>query len=276
MIPTYQLITESPSPYRHQEKMPVLEILTAINKEDSKIAPAVAKSLPQIEKLVIAIVEKMRCGGRLFYIGAGTSGRLGMVDASECPPTFGVDAGMVVGVIAGGYDAMFRPIEFAEDNTETGWRDLQAHNITPLDFVIGITASGTTPYVLNALLGCKQNGILTGCICSNPNTPVAEACDYPVEIITGPEFITGSTRMKSGTAQKLTLNMISTSVMIQLGRIQDNKMVNMQLTNEKLLNRGVKMLMEETGEPDYNRAKQLLIENGSVSRAIINFNSSKP
>ena len=275
-MPANHLITEEPSPYHHLEQLPVKEILEAINKEDSKVPAAISNAIGQIEKLVTAVAGKMRNGGRLFYIGAGTSGRLGIVDASECPPTFGVDPGRVVGIIAGGMEAMFHPIEFAEDNTETGWRDLQAHNITPLDFVIGITASGTTPYVLNALLGCKQNGILTGCICSNPNTPVAEACDYPVEIITGPEFITGSTRMKSGTAQKLTLNMISTSVMIQLGRIQDNKMVNMQLTNEKLLNRGVKMLMEETGEPDYNRAKQLLIENGSVSKAIINFNSSKP
>ncbi|CAN5683579.1 N-acetylmuramic acid 6-phosphate etherase [soil metagenome] len=271
----YQPITESPSLYRHLEQMPVMEILSSINHEDRKVPVAIAAALPQIEKLVIAIVEKMQAGGRLFYIGAGTSGRLGMVDASECPPTFGVDAGRVVGIIAGGYEAMFKPIEFAEDNTENGWRDLQAHQINSNDFVIGITASGTTPYVINALNACRENNISTGCISSNPDSPVANACDYPVEVVTGPEFLTGSTRMKSGTAQKLVLNMISTTVMIQLGRVEDNKMVNMQLTNEKLLNRGVKMLMEKTGIEDYAIAKSLLLANGSVSKALTALDASQ-
>ncbi|MES2649909.1 MAG: N-acetylmuramic acid 6-phosphate etherase [Bacteroidota bacterium] len=267
-MPELKLITESPSNYRHLEKMTVSEILKGINTEDKTVPAAIALALPQIENLVTALALKMKEGGRLFYIGAGTSGRLGMVDASECPPTFGVEPGKVVGIIAGGYEAMFRPIEFAEDNTETGWSDLRFHHATSSDFVIGITASGTTPYVLNALNACRQNNILTGCICSNPSTPVAAACDFPVEVITGPEFVTGSTRMKSGTAQKLVLNMISTTVMIQLGRVEDNKMVNMQLTNQKLLNRGARMLMEATGEKSYEVARALLLENGSVSKAV--------
>jgi N-acetylmuramic acid 6-phosphate etherase len=274
-MPELTLITESPSPYRHLEKMPVSEILNAINAEDSTVPAAIALVIPQIETLVTAITGKMKTGGRLFYIGAGTSGRLGMVDASECPPTFGVEPGKVVGIIAGGYEAMFRPIEFAEDNTEKGWSDLVTHQVSSHDFVIGITASGTTPYVLNALNACRKNNILTGCICSNPNSPVAAACHFPVEVITGPEFLTGSTRMKSGTAQKLVLNMISTTVMIQLGRVEDNKMVNMQLTNEKLLNRGARMLMEATGEKNYVLARELLMKNGSVSKAVFAYKSGQ-
>lgn len=260
-------ITEQPSPYRHLEHMPVKDLLAAVNKEDGTVPSAVALALPQIETLVAALVEKMKAGGRLFYIGAGTSGRLGMVDASECPPTFGVEPGRVVGIIAGGHEAMFRPIEFAEDNIENGWKDLQAYGANENDFVIGITASGSTPYVVNALKSCAQHNIQTGCISSNPRSPVAAVCNYPVEVITGPEFLTGSTRMKSGTAQKFVLNMVSTTAMIQLGRVHDNKMVNMQLTNDKLLNRGVNMLMEETGETNYDVAKQMLLRYGSVSKA---------
>lgn len=262
-------VTEQPSPYRHLEQMPVKDLLAAINKEDSTVPAAVAVALPQIEKLVAALVEKMQAGGRLFYIGAGTSGRLGMVDASECPPTFGVEAGRVVGIIAGGHEAMFRPIEFAEDNIENGWKDLQAYSASENDFVVGITASGSTPYVVNALKHCAHHNIQTGCISGNLHSPVAAVCNYPVEVITGPEFLTGSTRMKNGTAQKLVLNMISTTAMIQLGRVHDNKMVNMQLTNDKLLNRGVNMLMAETGETDYEEAKQLLLQHGSVSKAAV-------
>ena len=266
-MPANHLITEEPSPYHHLEQLPVKEILEAINKEDGKVPAAISNAIGQIEKLITAIANKMRSGGRLFYIGAGTSGRLGIVDASECPPTFGVDPGRVVGIIAGGMEAMFRPIEFAEDDTEAGWLDLKKYDITTNDFVIGITASGTTPYVVAALEACGQNGIETGSICNNPDAPVTAVSAFPVEVITGPEFLTGSTRMKSGTSQKLVLNMISTTVMIQLGLVEDNKMVNMQLTNHKLVNRGVKMLMEATGEPDYNAAKKLLLEYGSVKKA---------
>jgi len=266
-MPDFYPVTEQPSPYRHLEQMPVLEILADINSEDRSVPIAVAKALPQIEKLVTAIVSNMRNGGRLFYIGAGTSGRLGMVDASECPPTFGVEPGKVVGIIAGGRDAMFRPIEFAEDNLEAGWQDLLSFGINIQDFVVGITASGTTPYVLAALKSCRENGILCGSICNNPEAPITTLSDYPVEVITGPEFVTGSTRMKSGTAQKLVLNMISTTVMIQLGRVEDNKMVNMQLTNDKLLRRGVRMLMEQTGESGYEKARELLLRYGSVKKA---------
>lgn len=266
-MPAYNLITEQPSYYRHLEQLPVKEILTAINKEDSSVPFAISHAIDQVEKLVIAVVNKMRHGGRLFYIGAGTSGRLGIVDASECPPTFGLDPGKVVGIIAGGMDAMFRPIEFAEDNTEAGWLDLKKYDINTGDFVIGITASGTTPYVLAALKTCRENGIETGCICCNPGTPVTAVSDFPIEVVTGPEFLTGSTRMKSGTAQKLVLNMVSTTVMIQLGLVEDNQMVNMQLTNDKLLNRGTRMLMEATGETDYEKVKKILMAYGSVKKA---------
>ena len=264
---SFKRITEEPSAYRHLEKMPVQEILTGINTEDKKVPAAIEKVIPQIEALVHAITDKMLMGGRLFYIGAGTSGRLGIVDASECPPTYGVPQGLVIGIIAGGLKAMTEAIEYAEDDAEQGWKDLQEHNISDKDVVIGIAASGTTPYVIGALKKCSGQGIVTGSISCNPGAPVSEAAEFPIEVVVGPEFVTGSTRMKSGTAQKLVLNMISTSVMIQLGRVEDNKMVNMQLTNEKIVDRGVKMLMEKTGIADYEQAKQLLVTYGSVKKA---------
>ena len=248
--------------------MTVTELLHTINKEDKTVPDAIEKVIPAIEVLVHAIVDKMAAGGRLFYIGAGTSGRLGIVDASECPPTFGVEYGLVVGIIAGGQRAITQAVEFAEDDLEQGWKDLLQQGINEKDTVIGIAASGTTPYVLGALEKCRQHNILTGSICCNPDAPLSALADHPVEVVVGPEFITGSTRMKSGTAQKLLLNMISTSVMIQLGRVEDNVMVNMQLSNEKLLDRGVKMVMEKSDIKDYETAKKLLLEQGSVKKAI--------
>lgn len=263
-------ITEQPSNYRHLEKMSIEEILTNINNEDKTVPVAVAKAIPQIEKLVSAISDKMLAGGRLFYIGAGTSGRLAVVDASECPPTYGVPYGLVVSIIAGGDEAITKAVENAEDDPEQGWKDLQKHNISNTDVVIGIAASGTTPYVIAALEACKKRNIITGSITNNPGSPLALVADYPVEVAVGPEFVTGSTRMKSGTAQKLVLNMISTTVMIQLGRVEDNKMVNMQLTNEKLVDRGTKMIMEKLGMTDYAQAKKLLLQHGSVKKAVEN------
>lgn len=267
----FQKITEQASHYRHLEKMSVQEILTNINKEDKTVPDAVEKAIPQIEKLVTAIADKMLAGGRLFYLGAGTSGRLGILDASECPPTYGVPHGLVIGLIAGGDTAIRQAVEFAEDNREQGWRDLQAHQVCQKDVVVGIAASGTTPYVIGALQQCRAHGIVTGSISCNPGAPVSQHADYPIEVVVGPEFVTGSTRMKSGTAQKLVLNMISTTVMIQLGRVEDNKMVNMQLSNEKLVDRGVKMVMEQLQLQDYEQAKALLLKHGSVKKAVACF-----
>ena len=267
----FKRITEETSEYRHLEKMSVNEILTNINKEDKKVPEAIEKVIPQIEALIHAITDKMLMGGRLFYIGAGTSGRLGIVDASECPPTYGVPQGLVIGIIAGGLSAMTEAVEYAEDNKLQGWKDLLSHGITDKDVVVGIAASGTTPYVISALQKCKENEIITGSISCNPNSPLSAAAEFPIEVVVGPEFVTGSTRMKSGTAQKLVLNMISTSVMIQLGRVEDNKMVNMQLTNDKIIDRGVKMLMEKTGITDYEQAKKLLVTYGSVKMAVDNY-----
>lgn len=263
----FEKITEHSSKYRHLEKMSINELLTFINKEDQTVPSSVEKAIPQIEKLVEAISDKMLMGGRLFYIGAGTSGRLGIVDASECPPTYGVPYGLVIGIIAGGEKAITTAVEFAEDDKAQGWKDLLSHNISEKDAVIGIAASGTTPYVIGALEECRKRGIITGSISCNPDSPVSAAADFPIEVVVGPEFVTGSTRMKSGTAQKLVLNMISTSVMIQLGRVEDNKMVNMQLTNEKLVDRGVKMLMERLKINDYQKTKELLLKHGSVKKA---------
>lgn len=263
-------ITEQSSSYRHLEKMSVAEIIKNINKEDFLVASAVQKALPQIERMITAVSKKMMDGGRLFYIGAGTSGRLGILDASECPPTYGVPQGLVIGIIAGGKKAIINAVENAEDNTEQGWKDLQAHNINEADIVIGIASSGTTPYVIGALKKCKENNIITGSIACNPDSPVSEVSDYPVEVIVGPEFVTGSTRMKSGTAQKMILNMVSTAAMIQLGRVEDNKMVNMRLTNVKIINRGIRMLMERSGIKNEKHAKKLLLKYGSVKKAIEN------
>lgn len=264
----FKKITELPSPYRHLEKMSIADTLLHINEEDNKVPDAVKQAIPQIEKLVAAIVDKMLAGGRLFYIGSGTSGRLGIVDASECPPTFGVSPDLVIGIISGGDEAIRKSVEFAEDSSEQGWKDLQEYGVSDKDVVVGIAASGTTPYVAGALATCRQHDIITGCITCNPGAPVTEHADYPIAVVVGPEFITGSTRMKSGTAQKLVLNMISSTVMIQLGRVEDNKMVNMQLSNEKLVDRGVRMVMEKTGMEDYSEVKSLLLQYGSVKKVI--------
>ena len=261
-------ITEQSSHYRSLEKMSVAEIVSTINKEDFKVAAAVQKAIPEIEKLITAVSEKMMDGGRLFYIGAGTSGRLGILDASECPPTYGVPPGLVTGIIAGGEKAIINAIENAEDNVDQGWKDLQAFDLNEADVVIGIASSGTTPYVIGALKKCKENNITTGSISCNPDSPVSAVADFPVEVIVGPEFVTGSTRMKSGTAQKMVLNMISTTAMIQLGRVEDNKMVNMQLTNAKIIDRGARMLMDKTGIKDEANAKELLLKYKSVKNAL--------
>ncbi len=267
---SFERITEQSSNYHHLEKMTIEELLININKEDATVPAAIEKVIPEIEKLVSVISDKMLAGGRLFYIGAGTSGRIGVVDASECPPTYGVPYGLVIAVIAGGEKAITQAVEFAEDDREEGWKNLQEHHINDKDVVIGIAASGTTPYVIGALEACRKHGITTGSITNNPGSPLTQVADFPVAIEVGPEFVTGSTRMKSGTSQKLVLNMISTAVMIQLGRVEDNKMVNMQLTNEKLVDRGTKMVMEKTGIDNYDKAKDLLLRNGSVKKAIDN------
>jgi N-acetylmuramic acid 6-phosphate etherase len=263
--------TESDSNYDGLDKMSTADLLTNINREDKTVALSVEEQIPQIENLINAIVPKMKKGGRLFYLGAGTSGRLGVIDASECPPTFGVDHGLVIGIMAGGDKAMRKAVEFAEDNTDLGWEDLQTHNINENDVVIGIAASGTTPYVIGALKKCQQKNITTGCIVCNVNAPVSKFADFPIEVVVGPEFVTGSTRMKSGTAQKLILNMISTSVMIKLGKVKGNKMVDMHLSNNKLVDRGTKMLMQEIGV-DYETAKALLNQFGSVRNAVDSYN----
>ena len=260
-------ITESDSLYRHLEKKSTKEILTDINTEDKKVAFAIEKKLDQIEKLADAIYDKMKNGGRLFYIGAGTSGRLGIVDASECPPTFGVPHDWVIGIMAGGDSAMRKAVEFAEDDINLAWKDLNEYAVDENDIVIGIAASGTTPYVVNGLLDCNRHSILTGCITCNPDSPLASASKYPIEIVVGPEYVTGSTRMKSGTAQKLVLNMLTTSVMIKLGRVKDNKMVDMQLSNNKLVDRGTKMIVNRS-QLSYDEAKELLLKAGSVRAAL--------
>lgn len=269
----FERITESTSGYHHLEKMTVTELLVNINREDSTVPGAIEKEIPRIGALVHAVVDKIISGGRLFYLGAGTSGRLGIVDASECPPTFGVSYELVIGIIAGGKKAITEAVEFAEDDTEQGWIDLESYSIGERDFVIGIAASGTTPYVIGALEKCRQHNIRTGSICCNPDAPLSAVSDFPVEVVVGSEFITGSTRMKSGTAQKLVLNMISTAVMVQLGWVEDNKMVNMQLTNDKLVDRGVKMLMERIPPIDYDTARDLLLKTGSVKKAIESYHS---
>jgi N-acetylmuramic acid 6-phosphate etherase len=262
-----QNITETSSAYNDLEKMTVAELLGNINREDKTVAWAVEQAIPAIELLVKQLAEKMKQGGRLFYIGAGTSGRLGVVDASECPPTFGVSQGLVIGIMAGGDSAIRKAVEFAEDNDTQAWQDLLAHTPTPLDTVIGIAASGKTPYVIGGLKQARANNMTTGCIVCNPNSPLAAAAEFPIEVVVGAEFVTGSTRMKAGTAQKMVLNMISTSVMILLGKVKGNKMVNMQLTNHKLIHRGVKMLMDEL-QIDEQEASKLLAEYGQVSKAM--------
>lgn len=260
-------ITEQPSHYDNLESKSVHELLADINNEDKKVAFVVEKAIPQIERLVNQIVPRMLDGGRMFYIGAGTSGRLGVLDASELPPTFGVQPTLVYGLIAGGDKALRQAVENAEDDPLHGWQELKEHNITAKDTVIGIAASGTTPYVIGALRHAKAFGCLTGCITSNPDSPLAESCDYPIEMIVGPEFVTGSSRMKSGTGQKMILNMISTTVMIKLGRIKGNRMVDMELNNNKLVDRGTRMIAEAL-HTSYDHAKELLLKYGSVRKVL--------
>ncbi len=260
-------ITEQPSRHNNLESKNTLELLQGINAEDRTVALAVEQQIPAIAALSEAITERMQRGGRLFYMGAGTSGRLGIVDASECPPTFGVAHGLVIGLIAGGDTAIRKAVEFAEDDAEQGWKDLQEHQVGSDDTVIGIAASGTTPYVIGALEACNAQGILTGCITCNPGSPVAAVAKLPVVVVVGPEYVTGSTRMKSGTAQKLVLNMISTSVMIRLGRVKGNRMVDMQLSNHKLIDRGTRMVMDGL-KVSYEVANEMLRHYGSVRRAI--------
>lgn len=259
--------TEEASRYDNLEHMPLGELLRNINQEDKTVPLAVEKALPQIELLVQQVIERLRKGGRLFYIGAGTSGRLGIVDASECPPTFGVPFDLVVGLIAGGDQAIRKAVENAEDDSDQAWRDLTANGISPDDVVIGIAASGTTPYVIGGLQACNDAGILTGCITCNAGSPLALAAQYPIEVVVGPEFVTGSSRMKAGTAQKLVLNMISTATMIGLGRVKGSKMVDMQLSNQKLVDRGARMIMDEI-PVDYQQAASLLALHGSVRKAV--------
>lgn len=260
-------VTETPSNFKNLDTMDVSRILASINREDAKVHKAVNKALPQIEQLVIRIIERMKQGGRVFYLGAGTSGRLGVLDASELPPTFGVPDNMVIGLIAGGDVALRKAVENAEDDPEKAWEVLQGFNIQSLDTVIGIAASGTTPYVIGGVKRAREAGLLTGCITCNPGSKIAEVAEFPIEVIVGPEIVTGSTRLKAGTAQKLTLNMITTTIMIKLGRVKGNKMVNMQLTNAKLVVRGTRMLMEELGLEE-EQSRKLLLEFGSVKKAI--------
>jgi len=263
-------VTESSSLYDNLDMMSVNEILTDINNEDAKIHLAVKTQIPQIEKLVTLLIERVKSGGRLFYIGAGTSGRLGILDASEVPPTFGMPQGVVIGLIAGGDTAIRKAVEAAEDNIHRGWEDLLEFNINEKDTVVGIAASGGTPYVIGALEDANKNGLLTACITCNPDSAIAEVANIAIEPIVGPEFLTGSTRMKAGTAQKLVLNMITTSLMIKLGRVKGNKMVDMQLTNKKLVKRGSKMIVEELGI-EFEEAKRLLLLHGSVRAVLDNF-----
>ncbi|MEQ6124832.1 N-acetylmuramic acid 6-phosphate etherase [Pseudotenacibaculum sp. MALMAid0570] len=262
--------TEQDSSYNHLEKMSTYELIQNINREDQTVAEAVQKSVSKIAELTDQIVTKLQQGGRLFYIGAGTSGRLGILDASECPPTFGVSHDLVIGLIAGGDTAIRKSVEFAEDSTTQGWKDLQDYSISENDIVVGIAASGTTPYVVSTLENCNKNNIVTGCITCNVNSPLSLVAQFPIEVVVGPEFVTGSSRMKAGTAQKMVLNMLSTATMIRLGRVKGNKMVDMQLSNDKLVDRGIRMLVKEL-DIDSSKASELLEEYGSVRAAIQNY-----
>lgn len=261
-------VTEQASNYADLDKMSTRDLLANMNREDKRVPEVVGECIPQIEKLVDAITERMKNGGRVFYIGAGTSGRLGILDASEIPPTYGAPFDLFIGLIAGGDTAIRKAVEDAEDSLEGGWVDISKHKPTKEDVVVGIAASGTTPYVIGALKEARKNGLLTACVTCNPGAPVANESDIPIIAVVGPEFVTGSTRMKSGTAQKLILNMISTSVMIRMGHVKGNKMVDMQLSNAKLVDRGTKMIMDEAKIDDYEFAKSLLLKHGSVRRAV--------
>jgi len=267
---TFTKTTEQDSHYNHLENKSIGEVLNIINQEDQSVPEAVASVLPQIEALVEQTVRSLKNGGRLFYIGAGTSGRLGILDASECPPTFGVPHEMVIGLIAGGDSAIRKAVEFAEDDTQQGWKDLQAYNISTNDVVVGIAASGSTPYVIGALNACQQANISTGCITCNQGSPLAQVSDYPIEVVVGPEVLTGSSRMKAGTAQKLVLNMITTTTMIQLGKVKGNKMIDMQLNNDKLVARGVMMLMDQLNLSE-TEAQTLLDTHKNVRNALKNY-----
>lgn len=264
-------ITESPSIFQNLEKMEVADLIRSLNEEDAKVHKAVKEALPQIEKLAVRLIERMKKGGRLFYLGAGTSGRLGVLDASELPPTFGVPDTLVIGLIAGGDVALRKAVEDAEDDPLMAWKELKSYNINTLDTVIGIAASGTTPYVIGGVKNARENGILTGCITCNPGSEIARAAEFPIEAIVGPEFITGSTRLKAGTAQKMILNIITTTLMIKMGKVKGNRMVNMQLTNKKLIIRGTNMLVDEL-DLDKETAKDLLLRHGSVKKAIEAYN----
>ncbi len=268
-------VTEQPSNYNSLDTMSTEELLEGINNEDCRVPEVVGEAIPEIGMLVDGIVERMKQGGRLFYIGAGTSGRLGVVDASEIPPTFGAPSDLVIGLIAGGDGAIRKAVEGAEDNPEQGWKDIEAFSPTRQDTVVGIAASGTTPYVIGAVTAARKNGLLTACITCNPDTPLALASAIPVVAVVGAEFVTGSTRMKAGTATKLILNMISTATMIRLGHVRGNRMIDMQLTNAKLIDRGTRMIMSETGLRDYDRARDLLLEHGSVRNAVAAYGNSK-
>jgi N-acetylmuramic acid 6-phosphate etherase len=265
--------SEASSNYDNLEQMSVAELLENINAEDKTVPFAVEKAMPQMVAFMETMIPNIANGGRLFYIGAGTSGRLGILDASECPPTYGVPAGLVIGVIAGGDNAIRNPVEFAEDSEEQAWIDLLAHDINSNDVLVGIAASGTTPYVIGALQKANEKGVLTACITCNYETPIAKIAQFPIEVVVGPEFVTGSTRMKSGTAQKLVLNMISTTLMIRLGHVKGNKMVDMQLSNHKLVHRGIRMIMEEINVSE-EKASDLLHKYGSVRAAIDGFTNN--
>ena len=261
-------ITEQPSKYKDLDKMSIEEILVNMNVEDKSVPNAVERCIPQIERLIDGIVERMKCGGRLFYLGAGTSGRLGILDASEIPPTYGAPFDLVIGLIAGGDSAIRKAVEAAEDSWDRGWNDLQLYNVGINDTIVGIAASGTTPYVIGAVKEARSRGILTACVTCNPDSPLSKEVDIPIEAVVGPEFVTGSTRMKAGTAQKLILNMISTTAMICMGHVKGNKMIDMQLTNAKLVDRGTRMIMDEASIIDYEFAKNLLLTCGSVRKAV--------
>ena len=267
---SFDKITEKSSNYNHLENKTVKDLVSIINKEDQSVALSVSKNLDKIEKLINNIEPRMHKGGRLFYIGAGTSGRLGILDASECPPTFGVSDQIVIGLIAGGDSAIRKSQEFAEDSLEQGWEDLKKYEINSNDSVIGIAASGTTPYVVSTIKKCNEKEILTGCITCNSNSPLSNEAKFPIDVVVGPEVLTGSTRMKSGTAQKMILNIISTTLMIRLGRVKGNKMVDMQLANNKLVDRAEKMLMNEL-KISLDEAKKLLQKHKSVRKSIENF-----
>jgi N-acetylmuramic acid 6-phosphate etherase len=266
-------VTEQPSLYRHLEKKTIEELTAYINEEDQKVARAIREVLPQVNQLIGTIVSKIKKGGRMFYVGAGSGGRLSVLDVIELPTTFGIAKGLVNVILAGGIDRLAEAPEEMEDDVQQGWNGLKENNISTADIVIGISASGTTPFVLAALKSCRDRGISTGCIVSNPSSPIAGQSDYPVEVVTGPEFITGSTRMKSGTAQKMIFDMISTTVMIQLGKVEDNSMVNVKLINDKITDRAVKMLMDKAGLKDYAEAKAVLLKHGSVKNALDILNS---